>query len=190
MGLFSVVLVVAVVFGLCYLVDKGFTKIFRGTVQHQSGKSVRLSKRYGSIGIVMFALGVAAAFMGGNDSDWALLVGGCILVLGGIALVVYYMSFGVYYDEDSFVYSSFGKSSVTYYFKNIRTQQLYLASGNVVVELHMADGSHFQIHTGMTGMGAFMDHAFRAWLEQTGRTQEDCQWYDPDNSCWFPPYEG
>lgn len=189
MSLISVALVVAAAFGLCYLVDKGFTKIFRGTVQHQSGKSVRLSKRYGSIGIIMFALGVAAAFMGSNDRDWALLLGGCVLVLGGIALVVYYMSFGIYYDEDSFVYSSFGKASVTYYFKNIRCQQLYLASGNVVVELHMRDGSHFQVHTGMTGMDAFMNHAFAAWLEQTGRTQESCEWYDLDNSCWFPPFE-
>ena len=190
MSLISVILVVAVVFGLCYLVDKGFTKIFRGTVQHQSGKSVRLSKRYGSIGTIMFAVGVAAVFMGMNDKQWALMGGGCILVLGGIALVTYYLSFGIYYDEDSFVFSQFGKKSVTYYFKNIRSQQLYLASGNVVVELHMADGSHFQVHTGMTGMYPFMDHAFQAWLLQTGRKQENCSWYDPDNSCWFPPYEG
>lgn len=190
MGLFSVVLVVAAVFGLCYLVDKGFTKVFRGTVQHQSGKSVRLSKRYGSIGIVMFAFGTAAIFMGINNAEWVLVAGAAVLVLGGIALVVYYMSFGIYYDEDSFIYSSFGKPSVTYYFKNIRAQQLYLASGNVVVELHMVDGSHFQVHTGMTGMDAFMDHAFDAWLELTGKSQEDCTWYDPDNSCWFPPYEG
>lgn len=190
MGFVSIILVIAVVFGLCYLVDKGFTKVFRGTVQHQSGKSVRLSKRYGSIGTVMFALGVAAIFMGINAADWVLMGGGIIVVLLGIALVVYYMSFGVYYDEDSFVLSSFGKSSTICYFKDIKSQQLYTASGNIVVELHMRDGSHFQVHTGMTGMYAFMDHAFAAWLQQTGRKQEDCQWYDPDNSCWFPPYEG
>ena len=189
MGLLSVILVVAVVFGLCYLVDKGFTKIFRSKVQHLSGKSVRLSKRYGSIGIIMFALGVAAAFMGGNDRDWLLMGGGCVLVLGGIALVTYYMSFGVYYDEDTFLISSFGKSSAAYSFKDIRCQQLYAATGNIVVELHMHDGRHFQVHTGMTGMYPFMDHAFSAWLQQTGRTAEDCPWYDPDNSCWFPPME-
>ena len=187
MGAF--ILVVAGVFLLCYLVDKGFTKLFRGTVQHQSGKSVRLSKRYGSIGAIMFALGVAAAFMGINDKEWALMGGGCILVLMGIALVVAYLSFGIYYDEDSFILSKFGKPSVTYYFKNIRSQQIYLASGNVVIELHMADGTHFQVHTGMLGMYQFMDHAFQAWLQQTGRSQEDCTWYDPDNSCWFPPFE-
>lgn len=185
----ALILIVAGVFLLCYLVDKGFTKLFRGTVQHQSGKSVRLSKRYGSIGAIMFALGVAAVFMGINNAEWALMGGGCILVLMGIALVVAYMSFGIYYDEDSLILSKFGKPSVTYYFKNIRSQQIYLASGNVVIELHMNDGSHFQVHTGMVGMYPFMDHAFRVWLQQTGRRQEDCTWYDPDNSCWFPPYE-
>ena len=187
MGAF--ILTIAAAFLLCFLVDKGFTKVFRGKVQHQSGKSVRLSKRYGSIGVIMFALGMAATFMGMNAAEWALMGGGIILVLIGIALVVYYMSFGIYYDEDSFILSRFGKQSLIFYFKNIRSQQLYLASGNVVVELHMVDGSHFQVHTGMLGMYAFMDHAFNAWLETTGRTKEDCSWYDPDNSCWFPPYE-
>ena len=185
----ALILVVAGVFLLCFLVDKGFTKVFRGTVQHQSGKSVRLSKRYGSIGTIMFALGMAAVFMGINGKEWALMGGGCVLVLMGIALVVAYISFGLYYDEDSFVLSKFGKASVTCYFKDIRSQQLYLASGNVVVELHLCDGTHFQVHTGMTGMYQFMDHAFQAWLQQTGRKQEDCTWYDPDNSCWFPPFE-
>ena len=53
----------------------------------------------------------------------------------------------------------------------------------------MNDGTHFQVHTGMIGMYQFMDHAFQVWLQQTGRNQEDCAWYDPDNSCWFPPFE-
>ena len=189
MGLVTVILIVAVVFGLCYLVDKGFTKIFRSKKQHMSGKAVRLSKRYGSIGIIMFALGTAAAFMGGNDRDWLLLACGCVLVLGGIALITYYMSFGVYYDEDSFLVVRFGKKELTYKFGDIRCQQLYATTGNVVVELHMTDGTHFQVHTGMTGMYPFMDHAFDAWLLQTGRTKEECTWYDMDNSCWFPELE-
>ena len=185
----AMILIIAAVFLLCFLVDKGFTKIFRGKVQHQSGKSVRLSKRYGSIGLILFAFGTAAVFMGINNAEWVLTGGAAVLVLGGIALVTYYMSFGIYYDEDSLIYSTFGKPSVTYYFKNIRCQQLYVASGNVIVELHMNDGSHFQVHTGMAGMDAFMDDAFAAWLQQTGRRREDCTWYDPQNSCWFPPME-
>ena len=27
------------------------------------------------------------------------------------------------------------------------------------------------------------------WLAQTGKRKEDCDFYDPDNSCWFPPAE-
>ena len=190
MGIAALILVIAVVFGLCFLVDKGFTKIFRGKVQHQSGKSVRLNKRYCSIGIVMFAFGLAAVFIGMNNEEWVLAGGAGLLVLGGIALVTYYMSFGIYYDEDSFIFSQFGKGSVTRYFKDIRSQQLYLAAGNVVVELHMRDGSHFQLHTGMTGMYPFMDQAFQMWLEANQKKLEDCDWYDVENSCWFPPYEG
>ena len=186
----AMIFIIAAVFGLCFLADKGFTKLFRSKVQHKSGKSVRLSKRYGSIGIIMFAFGVAAVFMGLNNKEWVLAGAACLLVLGGIALVVAYMSFGIYYDEDSLILSQFGKSEQTFYFKDIRSQQLYLASGNVVVELHMADGSHFQVHTGMVGMYPFMDHAFETWLQASGRTKEDCTWYDLDNSCWFPPYEG
>jgi len=189
MGIVTVIVVVAVVFGGCFLVDKGFTKIFRNKVQHQSGKSVRLTKRYGSIGAIMFALGTFALFMGINNADWLLMAGGGIVMAMGVALVVYYMSFGIYYDEDSFILSRFGKPSLTFYFKNIRSQQLYLTTGNVVVELHMSDGSHFQVHTGMVGMYPFMDHAFEAWLQQNGRSKEDCAWYDPDNSCWFPELE-
>ena len=111
-----IILIAAAVFALCYVFDKGFTKIFRGQVQHQSGKSVRVSKRYGSIGASVFALGVAACFMGMNNDEWALFGGACILILGGIALVIYYISFGIYYDEDSLIFSKFGRASVTYYF--------------------------------------------------------------------------
>ena len=104
----ATILIIAAVFLLCFLVDKGFTKLFRGKVQHQSGKSVRLSKRYGSIGLILFAFGLAAVFMGINNAEWVLVGGACLLVLGGIALVIAYMSFGIYYDEDSFILSKFG----------------------------------------------------------------------------------
>ena len=57
-----VLLVAAAVFGICYLVDKGFTKLFRSQQQHQSGLSVRHSKHYGSIGLVVAVLGLAAVF--------------------------------------------------------------------------------------------------------------------------------
>ena len=184
----AVIIVVALVFGICFCVDKGFTKIFRGKEQHKSGKSVRLNKRYGSIGILLFALGVAGSFSG-FGSNWMRFGGGCVLIITGICLVTAYMTFGVFYDEDSFVLTTFGKRSATYAYKDICYQQLYVASGNVVVELTLADGRVFQLQATMNGMYPFMDHAFEAWLRQTGRRKEDCDFYDPEKSCWFPNQE-
>ena len=188
MELIPVVIIVAVVFGLCFVVDKLFTKFFRGKEQHQSGKSVRFSKRYASIGIVLFALGVAGCFSG-FGSNWLLFGGGCVLILTGVALIVYYMTFGIYYDDESFILSTFGKTSMTYRFADICYQQLYIASGNIVVELSLKDERTVQLQSTMVDVYPFLDHAFEAWLRQTGRTKEDCPFYAPEKSCWFPTQE-
>ena len=97
---------------------------------------------------------------------------------------------GVFYDEDGFVYTTFGKKSVTYAYKDIKAQSLYTSAANVIIELHMADGATVHISANLQHAYDFMDKAFAAWLVQTGRKQEDCPFYDPDNSCWFPPMEG
>ena len=99
MEFIAVILLAALVFGGCYLVDKGFTKLFRSQAQHKSGTAVRLNKKYGSIGLLLAVLGVAAMVTGWGDG-WLLLAGGVIVLLMGAALVTYYMSFGVFYDAD------------------------------------------------------------------------------------------
>lgn len=189
MEFISILLVAALVFGVCFLIDKGFHKVFRNTQQHTSGLSVRLSKRYGSIGLIIFVVGIAAIFTGLSDG-WVLIAGGAILTLTGAALVIYYMTFGIFYDADSFVLTTFGKRSKTYAYKDICTQQLYMTAGNVIIELHMADGRAVQLQSAMSGVYPFLDTAFAAWLVQTGRKKEECDFYDPENSCWFPGAEG
>ena len=185
----AVIVIAAVVIGLCFLVDKGFTKLFRSQAQHRSGKAVRLNKRYGSIGLILTAFGVAVLFAGMNK-DMLLLICGAILIPVGIGLVVYYMTFGVFYDDDGFVLTTFGKRSATYAYRDILGQKLYLSAGNVIlIELYLQDGRTFQLQSVMEGAFDFMDKAFAAWLRQTGKKREDCPFYDPQNSCWFPPVE-
>ena len=184
----GVLLIAALVFGVCFLVDKGFTKLFRSQAQHKSGLAVRLSKKYGSIGLIVAVLGVAALFYGLSDS-WVMIAAGCLLMAVGIGLLVYYMTFGVFYDTDSFILTTFGRKSTVYAYKDIKAQQLYNSYGNILIELHMTDGRTVQLQSGMDGAYGFLDHAFAAWLRQTGRRQEDCPFHDPQNSCWFPPVE-
>ena len=186
----AVLIIAAAVFGLCFLVDWGFKRIFRSQSQHQSGTAVRLHKRYGSIGLIMTVFGLAVLFVG-LPNNW-LFIGASILILAvGIILIVYYLTFGVFYDDDSFVLTTFGKKSTTYYYRDIQGQQLYVTTGGgTVVEIYMKEGRTFQIQSAMSGGFEFLDKAFFAWLRQTGRKQEECDFYDPANSCWFPKMEG
>lgn len=189
MEFFVILLVASATFGLCFLADRGFTKVFRGKEQHATGLSVRLSKRYGSMGLILAVIGLAAVITGADQP--VLLYGGLVVILLGAGLVVYYMTFGVYYDSDSFILTTFGKKSVTYRYRDIKGQLLYLvAGGNVLVELHLEDGRTVSLQSTMDGMYPFLDTAFAGWCVQKGLRREDCTFHDPANSCWFPNLEG
>lgn len=184
------VIVAALVFLLCFLIDKGFTKLFRSRPQHMNGQAVRLHKYFGVGGLVLCVLGVAGLFASKGE-DLLLLVGSILIALVGIGLCVYYLSFGIYYDDDSFLVCGAFKKSTAYRYRDIRGQLLYNSYGNVIiVELHMADGKAVQILSNMTGDTAFLNKAFEGWLRQTDRKAEDCTFHNPENSCWFPTMEG
>ncbi len=188
MDILRIALVMGGTFLVCFLVDKGFSKVFRGKPQHHSGKSVRLNRKYGAAGLLLMVLGIAGIFNSGGK--WFFIAGGGLLIAVGICLAVYYMTFGVFYDDDSFILTTFGKKSRTYGYSQIRAQQLYSSYGGILIELHLQDGRTVQLQSGMTGVYPFLDTAFAGWLKQTGKKREDCPFYDPDNSCWFPAWEG
>ena len=186
MTIIPILLVAALVFGVCYLVDKSFAKAFRSKAQHRSGLAVRANKRYGVFGVILTVLGILALCVGITDGP-ILLAGGVIVLFMGLGLAAYYLSFGIFYDGESFLYSTFGRKSVTYCYRDIREQKLYLVQGgNVIVELHMADGRAVSVQSAMEGVYPFLDTAFAGWCMQTGRDPQSCEFYDPANHWWFP----
>ena len=189
MTFFLILLIAAAVFGLCFAVDKAFSKLFRSKAQHRSGMAVRANKRYGLFGVILSVLGIMAVCVGISDGP-VLLWGGVIVLLMGAALAVYYLSFGVFYDGETFLLSRFGKKEVTYRFSDIKGQKLYLVQGgNIIIELHMADGGTVSLQSTMDGVYPFLDTAFAAWCMQTGRDPQSCDFHDPSQSLWFPPVE-
>ena len=169
--------------------DKAFAKLFRSKAQHRSGRAVRANKRYGLFGVILSVLGIMAICVGISDGS-VLLWGGVIVLLMGICLAVYYLSFGVFYDGETFLLSRFGKKEVTYRFSEIKGQKLYLVQGgNVIIELHMADGGTVSLQSTMDGVYPFLDTAFAAWCMQTGRDPQSCDFHDPGQSLWFPTVE-
>lgn len=184
-----ILLIAAAVFGVCFLIDKAFARLFRSKAQHRSGKAVRANKRYGLFGVILTVLGVMAVCIGVTDGG-ALLWGGVIVLLMGLALAVYYLSFGVFYDGETLLVSRFGKKEITYRFSDILGQKLYLVQGgNVIIELHMADGGIVSLQSSMDGVYPFLDTAFAAWCLQTGRDPQSCDFHDPSQSLWFPTVE-
>lgn len=189
MEFIAIMLIAAAVFGLCYLVDKAFTKAFRSKAQHRSGKAVRAPKRYGIFGVLLTVVGILAICIGVTDG-WVLLGGGIIVLLMGVGLAVYYLSFGVFYNDGSILYARLGKKDVTYEYREILGQKLYLVQGgSIVVELHMADGAAISLQSTMDGVYPFLDAAFAGWCSQTGRNPDDCDFHDPSQSLWFPTVE-
>lgn len=186
-----IILIAAAVFGLCWLVDKGFTKLFRSQAQHMSGLSVRPNKKFGSMGLILVVLGIAAIFTGIAENNTAVLVGAAILILVGAGLVVYYMSTGIYYDDDSFLHTSFGRKSAAYSYKDIVHQQLYeVQGGSTIVELHMRDGSAVQVLSTMDGYKEFLDRAFLGWVRMNNiDIRQGADFHDPASGCWFPSAE-
>ena len=187
--LIPILLVAAVIFGICYLVDKAFAKLFRSKAQHRSGMAVRANKRYGIFGVILTVLGIMAVIVGITDGP-VLIWGGIIVLLMGVGLAGYYLSFGIFYDGESLLMSRFGKKDITYYYKDIVGQKLYLIQGgNIVVELHMTDGNAVSVQSSFDGVYPFLDTAFAGWCLQTGRDPVSCDFHDPSQSLWFPPVE-
>ena len=189
MDILVIILVAGATFGVCFLVDKGFTRLFRQTKQHQSGEAVRYPKNTAAIGLVLTALGIAAIVYGITDG-WILSAAGGILVLLGLGLVVRYATFGVFYDEEGFFLSSFGKKGTLYRYEQIQGQQLYSQYGGTLIELHLNDGRAFQLPMNLVKTEAFLERAFQKWCAQKGIDPQQQDFHDPANSCWFPTMEG
>lgn len=178
-------LIAALVFGVCRLIDVGFTKLFRSKAQHMSGLAVRASKRYGVFGVALAVIGAIGITF--DFSDLPMCIGGVIVLLMGLGLAAYYLTFGVFYDGESFLYSRLGKKDETHLFQDIVGQKLYLVQGGtVIVELHMTDGSVLSLQSSMDGVYSFLDTAFAAWCMQTGTDPQSCSFHDPSQSLWFP----
>ena len=188
MQLAPMIVIAALCFGFFYFLDKSFTRLFRSKQQHRSGLAVRASKTYGLFGIGMGILGILGICAG--FSNLMTLILGIVVLALGIGLGVYYLSFGIFYDGETFLISRFGRKNTIHSYKEIIGQRLYLVQGgSLIIELHLTDGSAVSIQSTMDGVTLFLDTAFAGWCIQTGTDPGSCDFHDPGQSLWFPTVE-
>ena len=186
MQIIPILLVAAIVFGICRLVDKAFTNKFRSKAQHMSGLAVRANKMYGIFGVVLLAVGVMAIAVGIAQSI-LLLLGGIVVLLMGAGLAAHYLVFGIFYDGETFLVSSLRKKSHVHSYREIREQRLYvLQGGSVLVELYLEDGTSVSLQSTLDGVYPFLDTAFAGWCIQKGIDPQSCDFHDPSKHWWFP----
>ena len=189
MQIIPILLVAAIVFGICRLVDKAFTNKFRSKAQHMSGLAVRANKMYGIFGVVLLAVGVMAIAVGIAQSI-LLLLGGIVVLLMGAGLAAHYLVYGIFYDGETFLVSSLGKKSHVHSYREIREQRLYvLQGGSVLVELYLEDGTSVSLQSTLDGVYPFLDTAFAGWCLQKGIDPQSCDFHDPSKHWWFPHEE-
>ena len=189
MSLISTLIIAAIVFGLCFLVDKAFTASFRNKTQHRSGLAVRVNKRYGVFSVGLSVLGVLSICVG-ITAGKALVLGGIVVLIMGICLAVYYLTHGIFYDGESFLVTAFQAKDGVYQYHQIQEQKLFLVQGgNVIVELYLEDGSSVSLQSSMDGIYLFLDTAFAGWCLQKNIDPKDCNFHDPSKSWWFPHEE-
>ena len=183
-------LVAAATFGVMFVLDKGLTKLLRSKTQHRSGTAVRLKKHFGILSLALMILGLLGILNGLIDWNPALLLGGLVILPGGAVLGVYYLTHGIFYDDDSFLYVSFGNRSREYRYADITGQKLYeIQGGSLLVELHMTDGKAVSVQGNMEGAPGFLDKAAHARMRQLGLNSHECDWFDEALGQWFPPVE-
>ena len=181
-----ILLIAALVFAICWGVDKLFTGLFRSKAQHRSGLAVRASKRYGIFGVMFSVLGILG-IVTGMVGEQVLLWAGVVVLLMGIGLAVHYLSYGIFYDGESFLLCRFGRRSQEHRYSEIVSQKLYvITGGSTVIELTLTDGSTVSVQSTMEGVYPFMDTAFAGWCLETGHQMDQCDFYDPSKSWWFP----
>ena len=181
-----ILLIAALVFAICWGVDKLFTGLFRSKAQHRSGLAVRASKRYGIFGVMFSVLGILGITTG-MVGEQVLLWAGVVVLLMGIGLAVHYLSYGIFYDGESFLLCRFGRKSQEHRYSEIVSQKLYvITGGSTVIELTLTDGSPVSVQSTMEGVYPFMDTAFAGWCLETGHQMDQCDFYDPSKSWWFP----
>ncbi len=175
----------AVMFGLCFVLDKAFTKLFRSRKEHRSGLAVKRNKRSAVLGLFLGLIGIAGLFAGSG-----VMIFSVILLLVAVLLVVAYLTFGIYYDEATFLVASFGKKSAVYRYADIREQQRFVVQGGSwIVNLTMADGTAVAVQSTMDGAYPFLNYAFARWCEQKGIAPDSCDFHDPAQHKWFPEAE-
>lgn len=181
MKYFFLLLFAALVFGLCFLVDK-----LTGRLRKKAGLSpvVRLPLRYPVAAALLTLTAVGAGIYAVVKHSG--LFGGVAAVL--LALAVYFLycygQMGIDYDEERFTFRK-GKVSQKFAFGDIDGQRVAVSRRSFCLVLCLGK-DEVVIYGNMQGVQPFLNTAYQGWCRAKGLDPEAQDWHNPADFRWFP----
>lgn len=104
-----VLIVCAVVFLICFLIDTLFKVIFPKSKLEKSKQVVRPPRKSAVAGVILTFAGVAVLIKNlAGTPDTLFLIGSIVAIIFGVILLCTYFSVVIYFDDEGFLYKAWG----------------------------------------------------------------------------------
>lgn len=178
----------ALVFLLCFAVDKLIGKLFPKHALEKSKNVVRPPRKSAIFGILLLFFPLMALLFWMPEEGDTLLTVCCVgaMIMGAFLLLTYF-SVAIYYGEESFLYKTRrGKKEFRY--SQIRGQRSLMTRGGINTILFVAD-EEINLYSAMQNLNAFLNKAFFQWCRETGIDPDSVE-NNPRMFTWFPDPDG
>lgn len=181
-------IIAALVFGLCFLIDFLFKKLFPKSKLEGSKRVVRMPRRSAIWGLILTLFPVVVLlFWLPPEGDTALTIGCVVAILFGLVLLVQYFSFGIWYDEETFLFKDLRRGRRTYHYSQIKGQQSLMTRSGIQATIFVGEDV-IEVSSAMQGLPDFLDKAFYRWCAAKGIDPDSVE-NNPAMLTYFPALE-
>ena len=165
--LLPIIIICAVVFLLCFLVDTLLKALRPKSGLGKGVKFVRMPRRSFLFGMILLLFPVVAILFWLPKDEKLLRVGCGVIFAMGILLLYYFFSFSIRYDDTAFEYRDLRHKRTRFTYDQIRGQRSVTTRSGVQTVLFVADDS-LMLSEAMQGVNEFLSTAFFKWCGITG----------------------
>ena len=165
--LLPIIIICAVVFLLCFLVDTLLKALRPKSGLGKGVKFVRMPRRSFLFGMILLLFPVVAILFWLPKDEKLLRVGCGVIFAMGILLLYYFFSFSIRYDDTAFEYRDLRHKRTRFTYDQIRGQRSVTTRSGVQTVLFVADDS-LMLSEAMQGVNEFLSTAFFKWCAIKG----------------------
>ncbi len=180
-----VIILCALVFLVCFLIDLLCKALFPKSKLEKSKTVVRPPRRSAIFGIILSFLGVAVLVKYlPQGEDLLFIIGAAVVLVLGIILLITYFSVTIYFDDTGFLYKARGKRKQAFRYSQIKGQRSLMTRGGINTILFVGD-EEINLYSAMQNVNAFLSKAFFKWCEETGVDPDEIE-NNPRMLTYFP----